>query len=159
MILSYIYPIRTGRQTVRAKQGAAKAAKHHHKRLKGARGQGGECRGGRPVQGDCFRAWRREMTGTARQGARLKALDAMRRGPGGACPWRAHYAHNAPMKAPTFKTGERFSGGKNRHAPLPPPLFKICLIPNQSYTGWSFFYVSDYGAGGSSKTGRRIRFP
>ena len=46
MILSYMYPIRTGHQTARAKQGAAKAAKHHHKRLKGARGQGGSTEGG-----------------------------------------------------------------------------------------------------------------
>lgn len=45
MILSYMYPIRTGHQTAIAKQGAAKAAKHHHKRLKGARGQGGSAEG------------------------------------------------------------------------------------------------------------------
>ena len=93
------------------------------------------------------------MTGTARQGARLKALDAMRRGTGGACPLRAHYVHNAPMKAPTFKTGIRFSRGKNRHAPLPPPLFKIFLIPNQSYTGWSFLCLWVWSRGGF-KTGQ-----
>ena len=46
MILSYMYPIRTGNQTAGAKQVAAKAAKHHHKRLKGARGQGGSAEGG-----------------------------------------------------------------------------------------------------------------
>lgn len=46
MILSYMYLIRTGHQTARAKQGAAKAAKHHYKRAKGARGQGGSTEGG-----------------------------------------------------------------------------------------------------------------
>lgn len=41
-----MYPIRTGHQTARAKQGAAKAAKHHHRRAKGARGKGGSTEGG-----------------------------------------------------------------------------------------------------------------
>lgn len=85
MILSYMYPIRTGHQTAIAKQGAAKAAKHHHKRLKGARGQGGVQRGAacsrRLLQGV---AAEKDRGGAA--GARLKALGALRRGPGGACP-------------------------------------------------------------------------
>lgn len=51
MILSNMYPIRTGHQIARAKQGAAKAAKHHYKRAKGARGQGGSAEGA-----DLFRA-------------------------------------------------------------------------------------------------------
>lgn len=46
MILSYMYPIRTGHQTAQAKQRTAKAAKHHYKRAKGARGKGGSAEGG-----------------------------------------------------------------------------------------------------------------
>lgn len=46
MIYSYMYPIRTGHQTAQAKQGATKAAKHHYKRVKGARGKGGSAEGG-----------------------------------------------------------------------------------------------------------------
>ena len=151
MILSYMYPIRTGHQTARAKQGAAKAAKHHHKRLKGARGQGGSAEGG-----GMFRAISARRVGAA--GA--QAADAGPYAPGrrGGLPSWAHYVHNAPMKAPTFKTGGRFSGGENRHAPLPPPLFKICLIPNQSYTGWSFFMFLTMEPGVVPKLDGQIRF-
>lgn len=46
MIYSYMYPIRTGHQTAQAKQGATKSAKHHYKRAKGARGEGGSAEGG-----------------------------------------------------------------------------------------------------------------
>lgn len=51
MILSYIYLIRTGHQTIRPAQCATEAAKHHYKRSKGARGQGGSAEGA-----DLFRA-------------------------------------------------------------------------------------------------------
>ena len=51
MILSYMHPIRTGHQTAQAKQRTAKAAKHHYKRAKGARGKGGSTEGA-----DLFRA-------------------------------------------------------------------------------------------------------
>lgn len=51
MILFYIYPIGTGHQTTRSEQSATKAAKHHHKRAKGARGKGGSAEGG-----DLFKA-------------------------------------------------------------------------------------------------------
>lgn len=46
MILSYMYPVRTEQQAARAKQRTAKAAKHHYKRAKGARGKGGSAEGG-----------------------------------------------------------------------------------------------------------------
>ena len=45
MILSYMYLIRTGHQTAQAKQRTAKAAKHHYKRAKWARGKGGSAEG------------------------------------------------------------------------------------------------------------------
>lgn len=45
MVYSYMYPIRTGHQTAQAKQRTAKAAKHHYKRAKGARGKGGSAEG------------------------------------------------------------------------------------------------------------------
>ena len=51
MILSYMYPVRTEQQAARAKQGATKAAKHHYKRAKGARGKWGSAEGA-----DLFRA-------------------------------------------------------------------------------------------------------
>ena len=46
MVLSYIYLIRTGHQTTRSAQCATKAAKHHYKRARGARGKRGSAEGG-----------------------------------------------------------------------------------------------------------------
>ena len=45
MILSYIYLIRTGQQTTRSARCATEAVKHHYKRAKGARGEGGSAEG------------------------------------------------------------------------------------------------------------------
>ena len=72
MILSYMYPIRTNQKAASKKQGTAKAANHHHKRAKGARGQGGSAEGV-----GLFRAI--SQGAAARQGPRLQTLGPMRR--------------------------------------------------------------------------------
>ncbi len=157
MILSYMYPIRTG--TKPPEQSKARR-KRRNITIKGSKGRGGK--GGVQRGSACSRRLNRGAEANRRSGAtgpgvRLRALEAMRQGGAGPALW-AHYIHNDPAKAPTFKTGIRFSRGKNRHAPLPPPLFKICLIPNQSYTGWSFFMFLTMEPGVVPKLDGQIRF-
>lgn len=79
MILSYMYPVRTEQQAARAKQGATKAAKHHYKRAKGARGKGGVQRGV-----TCSGRLNRGAEANRRSGATgPRALEAVRQGGAG----------------------------------------------------------------------------
>lgn len=147
MILSYIYLIRTGHQTIRPAQCATEAAKHHYKRSKGARGKGGSAEGGglfKAIESGrgSKQAERRDGAGGLGRGRWTLCARAARGLPYGRIIYIMH-----PRRPLLSKPRSDFQGGKIAMHLFPLPYSKFVLYQTSPIRAGLFLCLWLWGRG------------